>query len=86
MVCLKSSVYCIFQLSVQHNLELRWFCVTDCSRKFTAPDDQSDGELKSVVNWLCITRFSLNFNWLVMIFSALIGFCNHFGFCFTTLN
>ena len=67
-----------FQLSVASYLGLHWFCFTslcDWSRKLT-PSSQPI--------WFV---FTLSSHWLLRIFLfLLIGFCDYFGFSFTTLN
>ena len=88
-----------FQLSVESNSGLLWFCFTsfcDWSRNSPHFLDQSDSKLKPIATWplaffrapgslLVFTRSSL---WLLMIFSFLcrIGCRTCFGFSFTTFN
>ena len=83
-----------FQLSVESNPGLNWFCFTvlfDWSRKLAPPSQPIRCKLKPIAPWsLAFSRatgrlhaFTSSCHWLPLIISfTLIGHCDYFGFGF----
>ena len=86
-----------FQLSVESNPGLNWFCFTvlfDWSRKLAPPSQPIRCKLKPIAPWsLAFSRatgrlhaFTSSCHWLPLIISfTLIGRCDYFGFGFRHL-
>ena len=88
------TVWSNFQLSVESNPGLNWFCFTvlfDWSRKLAPPSQPIRCKLKPIAPWsLAFSRatgrlhaFTSSCHWLPLIISfTLIGRCDYFGFGF----
>ena len=84
-----------FQLKVENNTELLWFCFSsscDWSRAVFSISLATRFKTKTLfpaLKAVCLSHllFLVNSHWLAVLFcSSLIGYCNHFGCDWTTVN